>query len=82
MQQQVTGIRDGLIKVIDEKTTNLQNQLLSVNNSYCERQFMSKETFNTVMVSQSSERNTMKAELIDRFNRLDDQMATLKNGGK
>lgn len=39
--------------------------------TYCERQFLSKDTFQTVMQAQSSERTAMRAELIDRFNRLE-----------
>lgn len=39
--------------------------------TYCERQFLSKETFQTVMQAQSSERSAMRGELIDRFNRIE-----------
>lgn len=42
--------------------------------TYCERQFLSKETFNTVMTGQSAERLAMRNDLMDRFNRLEKRL--------
>lgn len=40
---------------------------------YCEQTFLNKDTFNLVMRGQTSEREVMKKELIERINRMDER---------
>lgn len=62
-----------IIQKFEARTLEIERDLASFK-AYCERQFVSKETFTTVMSAQSSERASMRAELIDRFNRVDKRL--------
>lgn len=62
-----------VIQKFDARTLEIERDL-AAHKAYSERQFVSKDTFATVMTAQSSERNIMKAELMERFNRIDQRL--------
>lgn len=71
-----SNLGDELEKVVqkfDARTLEIERDLAQFK-AYCERVFVSKETFNIVMAGQSNERNAMKAELLDRLNRIEQRL--------